>query len=1444
MTNRFKRALAIALCSSSLTLVTVPSAASAAPRAEDNRCTPIRFVYVKGTFSSKTGDSTHPDRMHEGKDLYNAMVRAVGPQNVSGYSVSYPASVGAISPFLVAGMDINGWGGGNEAVTFGDSVKTAVRNGTEHISEYKRACPNTKFVIGGYSQGASAAGTIASEIASGKVPGVNSNDVAGVLLYADPYRSATSEFDSYSGEPASTLYANPMPGVMGRNLETIVGYAPSGRDDFVGWAGPRSQNFAGMQGKVMSLCHDLDPACSVPANGMLRIIADYVDKENSYPIIKDVKTFQKLQKFVQQATQSGAIDKIMKADPSAGDDIAKAFFAAGFTPDDLITLIFAIKEVAELTSKMYKDAGIQHAATYEEFLLMLLLTALPSVVQSGTSHDTLIRLLNNPALTNALAGMGPQAVAAQQGAIATLQALKTYDIAMVKANEMSSKAGLPQLPAMSSRVALGGSSFVAGILPEVRISGSSLVDDGSSIGSSKQLSSEGLSSIGSSSSSSSWIRNRGSSNGGGSSDMGIGIGGSSIGNVNREDTVVLSSNYKENIDKAKARAEKGDYITTAEILGINFGSAVNDISLLLAQSLGLLKKMRGPEFQSVLDEARTIGQFGYHASYWDTRFKANGMSGGQAAEAWVSEIATNVMANRSWKYQANGKATSTIEPDIEKVIEPYSMRYLKEHPAITKAEYNATQPGYVFIVDKVQTGTRGLIRKKPVFKEMIVAAYPKSDPMYKEYINKAVKDPDGNFGIYRTSGSWNSSRFEWGKTPIGLADLNGTIIFGSARYSMSSSPNFKQTNSYRHKMDAVDAYNKYVSERNARETTILPASHEDFYKGKDNVLYKQKDEVTSKPYAEFKMPDFSNVSVDVPAEAVVPQPVKPEEKPPTPAPAPTTEMKKTTTPVPQQPTTTAMQPSTGDKTTTTPAPQQQPTSTTAVQPPAGNKQTTAQQPTVSQPPAVNTQTTQAPAPQNQLRVENFPARDKSNSTLVTSNKNPNQVAANIPSTSKKTNINLDTVLKDNETVKDVKVSDNNWKVNKVKDNVYEVEAPKNNTSGIFTFTVEGSEGAREIKVEALTPEFNVDAFKWTVSEKKDGSTVVKGPGNFNGRFKFSKYSDPVVKVAVKPASAETKYAGEIDKITINPDTGDITVPDSVPNGAYVVPVQVTDTETGKDAVINVTAIKDDNGVKIEQDDMVSNTETSVTTTSPQRPSAAVETTPPANEETPQPSNTETAPPAENPGSENSQNTPVAETPQTEPETGTNESNQGTPPGQENPAPGTVEPAPAEVTDPVQPENNPNRVIHAPDSENKDSAGTGGDTAVVGNIDEPSREGENPESSNGVEGENNETADVNNVPSVNDNAPVSPQPHTGSQVNGTLQVPDSSSESTNQGGAQSTNQTTSRGTVSTQAGEETTSVVRKVLASTGASVGILAVLSLLMAGLGVAVALRRKEEKND
>ena len=1386
MSNRFKRTLAIALCSSAMGFTLTP-VAQAVPAAADNRCTPIRFVYVKGTFSSKSDDSTHPDRMHEGKDLYNAMARAVGPQNVSGYSVSYPASVGAISPFLVAGMNINGWGGGNEAVTFGDSVRTAVKNGTGHISDYKRSCPNTKFVIGGYSQGASAAGTIASEIAAGKVAGVTSDDVAGVLLYADPYRAAMSDFDSYSGKPESTLYANPMKGVMGRNLETIVGYAPNGRKDFVGWAGPRAQNFAGMQGKVMSLCHDLDPACSVPANGMLRMVADYVDKNNSYPIIKDVKTFQKLQKFVQQAIQSGAVDKVMRGDASAGDDVAKAFFAAGFTPDDLLALIFATKEVAELTTKMYKDAGVEHVATYEEFLIMLFITALPSIVQSGTSHDAIIGLLKNPALTAALASLGPEAVAVQEAAVATMEALKLYDIAMTKINELSSKAGLPQLPAMSSRLALEGSSIGASLLPTIRVGGSSLVTDGSSIGSSQDLSSGGSSITDIGSWGSSII---GSSNGAGSSNMGIEIGGSSnlgidfagwsAGNVDRDDMVTLSSNYQENIDKAKARAEKGDYVTAAEILGINLGSIVNDITKLTAQSLGLLKKMRGPEFQSVLDEARIIGQFGYHASYWDGRFKANGTSGGEAAQAWVSEIASNVVAGKSWKYKPSGKATNNVEPDIEKSIEPYSVRYLKENPALTRAEYNATQPGYVFIVDRVRTGTRGLIFKRPVYVNAIVAAYPKDDPNYEKYIKKATKDPVGNFGVYNASGSWRATNFKWGETPIGIDPQYGKFYFGKTSYPGHESSKFKQTNNYYEKRKAVKAYNEYISGLKGLESTAFPNSNEDFYSDKDNLVYKQKNEVSKRAFSELKLPDFSSVKVDVPASSEQPAPKpKPSTEAPKPTPKPSTEAPKPTT----------------EKEKPTPKPEpstQDPT-------PKPNPSTGKEKPgTTTQNPGTPTQepkpkpSTQAPNPSKEVpvKIEDFPQRDKTNSVPVVSEKNPNQAAVNIPSTSKNTTITLDSVLNDGETVKNVKHVTDGWVVEKDNGNTYIAKAPKDNTPGTVSFTVNGPKGEREIKVELLTPKFNIDEFKWTVSGKKDNATLVKGPGSFNGRFKYSKYADPVIKNPIKPASAETKHAGEIDKITVDPETGDIVVPDSVPNGTYVVPVQVTDTETGKDAVINVTVIKDGSGVRVEQNDMVSAAEAN----KPEAPGK------------------ETAPGSANP---------------------TPESNPGTPATQENPAPE----APSEPTRPATEapgadagesgSNNPAAPSAQPASPAENTGGTQPDASEVSAPEVPQDSEANSSAAGTPQGDAASTrVESPDTVKVNEAVPPATVGEGDTQSSDTQSVPVESHDTVSQGD-------------SAAAGEQTSSTVRKVLASTGASVTLLAILSILIAGMGLVVVTRRK-----
>ena len=1137
MSNRIKRTLAIALCSSSLGFAVTP-VSQAAPAAADNRCTPVRLVYVKGTFSSKSDDSTHPDRMHEGKDLYNAMAKAVGSHNVSGYSVSYPASVGAISPFLVAGMNINGWGGGNEAVTFGDSVKTAVKNGTEHIAEYKRACPNTTFVIGGYSQGASAAGTIASEIAAGKVPGVTSDDVGGVLLYADPYRAAQSDFDSYSGQPKSKLYAQPMQGVMGRNLETIVGYAPNGRKDFVGWAGPRPDSFKGMQGKVMSLCHDLDPACSVPANGMLRMIADYVDKENSYPLIGNAQTFQKLQKFNQAIIQNGVPDKAMRADPSTGDAVAKAFFAAGFAVDDLVTLITAIKEVAELTTRMYKDAGVEQKATYEEFLLMLLITALPHIVQSGTSHDALIALLSNEALTAAIAPLGPEAVAAQKGAIATLQALKTYDIAMTKANELSSKAGLPQLPAMSSRLVLSGSSFVAELLPEVRIAGSSLVDDGSSIGSSQDLSSGG-SSLGGSSLGR-WLSNRGSSEGGGSSNMGIGIGGSSIGNVDRDDVVVLSSNYQENIDKAKARAEKGDYITVAEILGINFGSATQSISMLVAQALGLLKKMRGPEFQSVLDEARILGQFGYHASYWDGRFKVDGVSGGDAAEKWVAEIARNVVDGKSWDYQPQGKSTNEVEPDIEKSIEPYSVRYFKEHPQITKEDLYEDIKGYAFVVKRDKTGLFS-------YKDRVYV-YPEGTPEYEKYYNKSrTTNRMGKMSMFRmpkdtyheANAGFGDPMFLNGNHMVLVGDLDHRAGFDVG----SDLEEFKE------------AMHNYMLAYAVNEEHIPPNDAQALNLEKEWVYTGHVKDVEDREYVEFKAPDFSGVKVDVPAEGS--QSSTPAPKPSTQKPAPSSQEKKPTT--------------------QKPAPSSQPKKTTTQKPAPSSQE---QKPSTQKP------STQKPAPET---IGNYPTRDVAQSRPIQNETDPNRAAVNIPPTSKTTRIDMSQMLSPGEVIKGTPSAENGWKVTHVKDNIYEVTVPKNNTPGTLIFTIEGPEGPRQLHLETLTPEFNADALKWGAPTQVGNATVLKGPGSYNGRFTYKKYDTPIMGRTLQPAAdsrEKINNASNVDGITVNPDTGDITVADTVPSGTYVVPVQITDTKTGKDAVVSVTVVKDDKGVKIEQPETV------------------------------------------------------------------------------------------------------------------------------------------------------------------------------------------------------------------------------------------------------------------
>ncbi|MDV6271316.1 cutinase family protein [Rhodococcus globerulus] len=127
-------------------------------------------------------------------------------------------------PYMARAFD-NGY-------TYADSKADALAKSKQILTKIENACPKTKFTIVGYSQGADAAGDLASEIGNGKGP-VDAGRVLAVGLLADPGA--------------------------GTKGSATVGPRTSGH----GIADPRPQGMGALSGRVASICDPGDLYCSI-----------------------------------------------------------------------------------------------------------------------------------------------------------------------------------------------------------------------------------------------------------------------------------------------------------------------------------------------------------------------------------------------------------------------------------------------------------------------------------------------------------------------------------------------------------------------------------------------------------------------------------------------------------------------------------------------------------------------------------------------------------------------------------------------------------------------------------------------------------------------------------------------------------------------------------------------------------------------------------------------------------------------------------------------------------------------------------------------------------------------------------------------------------------------------------------------------------------------------
>ncbi|WP_304443158.1 cutinase family protein [Mycobacterium sp. E740] len=220
---------------SALLCAPVPLAAAQPPPA----CPDVQVVFARGT-------GEPPGVGGIGQSFVDQVRTQAAPRSVDVYAVNYPAS----SDF-------------NNRIQFARTVVDGIRDAAGKVESTAAACPNTRIVLGGYSQGAAVAGFVTSAEIPQEIPAEYrqyipnpmpteiSNHVAAVVLFGKP----SARFLQDMGAPAITIG----PSYAGKTLDlcadgdTICNGAPAGGPSLA----HASYSFNGMttQGATYAVSH-------------------------------------------------------------------------------------------------------------------------------------------------------------------------------------------------------------------------------------------------------------------------------------------------------------------------------------------------------------------------------------------------------------------------------------------------------------------------------------------------------------------------------------------------------------------------------------------------------------------------------------------------------------------------------------------------------------------------------------------------------------------------------------------------------------------------------------------------------------------------------------------------------------------------------------------------------------------------------------------------------------------------------------------------------------------------------------------------------------------------------------------------------------------------------------------------------------------------------------
>ncbi|MFJ7219340.1 cutinase family protein [Amycolatopsis sp. NPDC098790] len=162
MSRLFSAALSVGLAAAGLAVATAP-VASAAP------CTDVDVPVARGTFEPGTLGFI------VGDPVYQAVQNQLRPRSLSGYRVDYPADLGEPASVQKGNTDL-----------------------VNHVKAQAAACPQQRFVLVGYSQGAnvvdnslgiSSDGAVVGGPIVATIPAELAPRIAAVLLFGNPIRA-------------------------------------------------------------------------------------------------------------------------------------------------------------------------------------------------------------------------------------------------------------------------------------------------------------------------------------------------------------------------------------------------------------------------------------------------------------------------------------------------------------------------------------------------------------------------------------------------------------------------------------------------------------------------------------------------------------------------------------------------------------------------------------------------------------------------------------------------------------------------------------------------------------------------------------------------------------------------------------------------------------------------------------------------------------------------------------------------------------------------------------------------------------------------------------------------------------------------------------------------------------------------------------------------------